>query len=137
LQKNNNMSLFGLFTSNTTSKEKTKESNLPWNLLMSTSQLDIIEEESKSKVVAIFKYSTRCGISSMAMRQFEKGFNLSTDQVKLYYLDLLSYRDVSKEVGYKFQVLHQSPQLIVIKNGETVAHASHHGIGSGDIERFI
>ena len=55
----------------------------------------------------------------------------------LYYLDLLSYRDVSNEVGYKFQVIHQSPQLLVIRNGITAAHASHGAINDLNLSAFI
>ncbi len=100
-------------------------------------QLKTIEEESKGKPVAIFKHSTRCGISRMVMNQFESSYDLTDEQLKLYFLDLLNYRDVSDEVGYKFQVMHQSPQLIVIKNGTAVAHTSHHSIQASSLNLFI
>ena len=71
------------------------------------------------------------------MNQFVSAYNLESTNIDLYYLDLLSYRDVSNEVGYKFQVMHQSPKLLVIKNGVTVRHASHGGINEIDINQFI
>lgn len=85
----------------------------------------------------IFKHSTRCGISSMVMKQFVATYNFTENEMDLYYLDLLSYRDVSNEVGYKFQVMHQSPQLLVIRNGVVVAHASHGAINDLDLNRFL
>ena len=85
----------------------------------------------------IFKHSTRCGISRMVLKQFESNYDIDPSQMKLYFLDLLSNRDVSDEVGYKFQVMHQSPQLIVIKNGVAVAHASHHSINASELKKFI
>ena len=130
------MSLFGLFGSKNTSEEKEKKS-IPWNQLTSIDQLDKIVEESKSIPVAIFKHSTRCGISRMVMNQFEKSYDIDPNQMKLYYLDLLSYRNISDEIGYKFQVMHQSPQLIVVKNGVAVANASHHSIQAGELDNFI
>ncbi len=130
------MSLFGLFGSRNTSEEKEKKS-IPWNQLTSLGQLDEIVNESKSRPVAIFKHSTRCGISRMVMNQFEKSYDIDPNQMKLYYLDLLSYRNISDEVGYKFQIMHQSPQLIVIKNGVAVANASHHSIQAGELANFI
>ncbi|MEM7186714.1 MAG: bacillithiol system redox-active protein YtxJ [Bacteroidota bacterium] len=119
------------------SEEKEETQQIPWLRLHRLEQLDEIVEESKTQPVAIFKHSTRCGISRMVLRQFESGYQLDPDSMKLYFLDLLSYRDVSDEVGFKFQVLHQSPQLLIIKDGVAVAHASHHGIRAGDLQQFV
>ncbi|SDS52342.1 bacillithiol system protein YtxJ [Formosa sp. Hel1_31_208] len=115
--------------------EPKEEKLLPWQALTNIDQLKEIEKRSMTKTQVIFKHSTRCGISSMAMNQFVSAYNLDAN-IDLYYLDLLSYRDVSHETGYKFQVIHQSPQLIVIKNGITVAHASHGSINDIDLNRF-
>ncbi|RED45470.1 bacillithiol system protein YtxJ [Winogradskyella eximia] len=117
------------------SSEPKEEKVLPWQPLSDVSQLSTIEERSKTKTQLIFKHSTRCGISSMVMKQFVSAYDLDSN-ADLYYLDLLNYRDVSNEVGYKFQVMHQSPQLLVIKNGVVVAHASHGGINEMNLERF-
>jgi len=125
----------GLF--NRSKKEKKEEKQVPWRVLSSMDQLEEIKEQSKSGPVAIFKHSTRCGISRMVLRQFESSYSLKDGQLKLYYLDLLNNRSISDEVGYTFQVLHQSPQLIVIKNGTAVAHASHHSIQAHELENFI
>jgi bacillithiol system protein YtxJ len=130
------MGLFGLFGSKNPSETEEKKS-IPWNQLSSIDQLEVISEESKTIPVAIFKHSTRCGISRMVMNQFESNYNIDPGQMKLYYLDLLSYRSISDEIGIKFQVFHQSPQLIIIKNANTVAHASHHSIQAGELEKFI
>ncbi|RLD27115.1 MAG: bacillithiol system redox-active protein YtxJ [Bacteroidetes bacterium] len=130
------MSLFGLFGTKGSS-EKKEVKRLPWQKLTSVDQLDSIIEESKVTPVAIFKFSTRCGISSIVMRQFERAYDLDMDQMKLYYLDLLAFRNVSDEVSNNFQVIHQSPQLIVVKDGIAVAHASHHGIRANELHNFV
>ena len=127
----------GLFNKSKKTKEAKVENQVPWHVLSSLEQLDEIKELSKSTPVAIFKHSTRCGISRMVMRQFESSYSLKDEQLKLYYLDLLVYRSVSDEVGFTFQVMHQSPQLIVIKNGTAVAHASHNSIQARELENFI
>lgn len=118
------------------SKEPKEEKLLPWKPLTTVNQLEVIEELSKGKTQIIFKHSTRCGISKMVMNQFIDAFNIDTN-LDLYYLDLLSFRDVSNEVGFKFQVMHQSPQLLVIKNGVVVSHASHGAINEIDLSRFV
>lgn len=130
------MGLFGLFGSKEPSEEKEMK-EIPWNRLNSVSQLKAIAEESKTIPVVIFKHSTSCGISRMVLRNFEKTYAIDAKQMKLYFLDLLAFRDVSNEVGFTFQVIHQSPQLIVIKNGVAVAHASHHSIRAEELANFI
>ena len=130
------MGLLGLFGSKNNSETK-EEKQLPWKALTSIAQLDTIVADSKTRPVAIFKHSTRCGISRMVIRQFEGAYDIDPSKMDLYYLDLLAYRGISDEVGFKFQVLHQSPQLIVIKNGVAVAHASHSGIQANALEQYV
>lgn len=117
--------------------EQKEEKALPWIPLNTVAQLNYIEEKSKKKTQVIFKHSTRCGISKMVINQFIEAYSLTEKDLDLYYLDLLSYRDVSNEVGYKFQVMHESPQLLVIKNGNVVTHASHGAINTIQLEDYI
>jgi len=119
------------------SSEEKEEKVLPWIALTSVAQLGDIEEKSKTKTQAIFKHSTRCGISKMVLRQFTQAYDLSESDVDLYFLDLLNYRDVSNETGYKFQVMHESPQLLIIKNGVVLAHASHGAINNLNLEELV
>ncbi len=116
---------------------KKEEKYIPWNRLASLEQLDIIIEESKEKPIAIFKHSTRCGTSRMTLRQFEKNYTLDEERLKLYFLDLLSFRELSNEVAIRFQIMHQSPQLLVIKDGVMVHHSSHYSIDASLLERFV
>ena len=117
--------------------EPKEEKVLPWIPLSTIEQLDSIVDRSKVKTQVIFKHSTRCGISRMVLNQFVNNYNSDENKLDLYYLDLLSFRDVSDEVGYKFQVKHQSPQLLVIKNGITLAHESHGSINRIDLGKFV
>lgn len=114
-----------------------EEKELPWIPLNDLKQIDYIKKKSSIKTQVIFKHSTRCGISSMVQRQFIQDYNFSEKELDLYYLDILSYRQISDKVGHKFQLLHESPQLLVIKNGELVAHASHGQVNEVDLNRFV
>ena len=96
------------------SAEPEEEKLLPWIPLNSVDQLNYIEGKSKSKTQVIFKHSTRCGISRMVINQFTSAYNLTEKDLDLYYLDLLSYRNVSDEVGYKFQV---NAKILVLSAG--------------------
>ena len=119
------------------SSEPKEEKLLPWIPLNDVQQLQHIKNKSATKTQVIFKHSTRCGISRMVMNQFEEAYEFSEKELDLYYLDLLSNRDVSNEVGYTFQVIHESPQILVIKNGVVVTHASHGAINEIDLNKFI
>lgn len=126
----------GLFNKMFGSSEPKEEKALPWQALTDVNQLTEIDKRSQSKIQLVFKHSTRCGISRMVMSQFVSMYDLDLN-ADLYYLDLLNYRDVSNEVGYKFQVMHQSPQLLVIRNGNAVAYASHGAINEMSLEQFV
>jgi len=128
--------IMGIFKNMFKASEPKEEKLLPWVELNSLEQLNEILEKSKIKAQLIFKHSTRCGISRMVMNQFVSAYDVDAN-LDLYYLDLLSYRDISNEVGYKFQVMHESPQLLVIKNGVVIAHASHGAINSIDLKLYI
>ena len=99
-------------------------------------EFKLLGSPSDPETQFIFKHSTRCGISRMVMNQFESAYDVDIN-ADLHYLDLLNYRDVSNEVGYKFQVMHQSPQMLVVKNGVVVSHASHGAINEVDLGRFV
>ncbi|MDT0643894.1 bacillithiol system redox-active protein YtxJ [Zunongwangia sp. F363] len=113
-------------------KEEVKR--VPWNELTSLEQLNEIEKESEEHPVAILKHSTRCGISRMVLKQFESDYKDDYRRVKLYFLDLLSHRDVSNEIASRFQVRHESPQLIILNNKEVVHHSSHQDIKAETLE---
>ncbi|MCC9166517.1 bacillithiol system redox-active protein YtxJ [Pontibacter harenae] len=100
-----------------------------WHPLTSTEQLDNIVEESKSTPVVIFKHSTSCSISATAKSRLERQWDgAGVDNVKPYYLDLLSYRPISNEIAEVFNVMHESPQLLLIQDGMCTYNTSHMGI---------
>jgi bacillithiol system protein YtxJ len=110
---------------------------LIWMPLISVEEINTIKEISKNQSILIFKHSTRCGISRMVIKQFESLFNEENKQLKVYYLDLLNFREVSSKLSEVFQVIHQSPQLLVIKNGILVYDESHFGITKVNLSKFI
>ena len=114
-----------------------KETNINWIPLNSLEQIKTIKELSKSETILVFKHSTRCGISSMVIKRFENLFDSSMNNIKVYYLDLLNFRAISDEVGYSFQVQHQSPQLLIIRNEVAVLNISHYDITTVNIQKYL
>lgn len=113
-----------------------KENKINWIELTDLGQLNEISTLSNEKAVAIFKHSTRCSISRMALKQFENEFD-SADKVTLYFLDLIAHRDVSNEIAQRFGVAHQSPQLILIKDGKAIYHVSHSDIDAEELGKKV
>lgn len=97
-----------------------------WKTLTSEEQLSEINAASAHQPVAIFKHSTRCSISSMAKARLERA--AEPDGLTFYYLDLIAHRPVSNKIADLYQVPHESPQILVIRNGECVYNESHSGI---------
>ena len=106
-----------------------------WIQLNSLQQLDEIRQKSKDKPQVIFKHSTRCSVSSMAKNRLErKEFPSEAD---FYYLDLIANRTISSQIEDVFKVYHESPQILVIKNGECVYDESHSGINMDEIKEQV
>ena len=112
---------------NSSETQDESTSKMKWNALTDLEQLNEIISLSNEKPVVIFKHSTRCSISRMALKQFENEFNFS-DKVTPYFLDLIAHRDISNGIASRFDVVHQSPQLLLIKEGKSVYHVSHSDI---------
>jgi bacillithiol system protein YtxJ len=118
------------------SDSDSQPANINWTQLTDLGQLNDISSLSFDKPVLIFKHSTRCSISRMALKQFENEFNLA-DQVIPYFLDLLEYRPISNEIASRFQVVHQSPQLILIKDGNAIYDVSHSDIQVDELAKQV
>lgn len=109
-----------------------------WNTLTSIDQLDQITEESKNNPVLIFKHSTRCSISRMVLDRLER--NWKTDEmghVKIYFLDLISYREVSNDVADRFSIEHESPQILIIEKGRATNSKSHMAIDYAAVREAV
>ncbi|RCH55503.1 bacillithiol system redox-active protein YtxJ [Mucilaginibacter hurinus] len=99
---------------------------MKWIALESVAQLEEIKQLPGYSI--IFKHSTRCSISMMAKRRFELDWENLPEEMPLYFLDLLRFRDISNKIAEDFHVYHESPQLLLIKNGECILDQSHGAI---------
>jgi bacillithiol system protein YtxJ len=94
-----------------------------WTSLESAEQINAIKNQEGYSV--IFKHSTRCSISMMVKKRFELDWDKLPENVNLYFLDPIKYRDLSSQIAMDFFVHHESPQLLLIKGGECVLDLSH------------
>ena len=102
-----------------------------WIILNDVAQLDVIKEKSKIRPQVIFKHSTRCATSQVVRNRLER--NKISPAIDFYFLDLLGYRKISEKIAETFRVYHESPQVLLIKNGECIYDESHLGIDMDEI----
>jgi bacillithiol system protein YtxJ len=117
-------------------KQDNSNSKINWIPLTDLGQLNEIISSSNEKPMVIFKHSTRCIVSRTALKQFENEYDLD-NQVDAYFLDLLEHRDISNEIASRFGVYHQSPQLLLIKDGKSVYDVSHSDIDAGELKTKV
>lgn len=98
---------------------------ISWNKLEALDQIKEVVDLSKDKPLIIFKHSTRCPISSMAKYRLESDWDFSKDELTSFYINVIEDRPISLEVAEIFDVHHESPQLLLIKDGECVYESSH------------
>lgn len=108
-----------------------------WKELTSEAQLDEIIKDSDSKPVAIFKHSTRCGISTRAKFVLEEEWDYKEEELDFYYLDLLQHRNISNKIAELTGVQHQSPQVILLKKGDPVYEETHHAISAKELREYL
>jgi bacillithiol system protein YtxJ len=109
-----------------------------WTELNTEEQIEKIKEESKRHPVLIFKHSTRCAISNTALRRLERNWKPEEiGSVKPYFLDLLSHRSISHRIAEFFDVEHESPQVLILKDGNPIYVRSHLAIGFDEIQNLF
>jgi bacillithiol system protein YtxJ len=106
-----------------------------WIIIQNEADLEAIDQKSKTQTVLLFKHSTRCNISDIALKRFEHIAEL--ESIPCYYLDILKHRNLSNEVADKYNIHHESPQLLVIQNSECTAELSHLEISKSEILNLI
>jgi bacillithiol system protein YtxJ len=102
-----------------------------WISLSDPAQLDALVEQSWTTPQVIFKHSTRCSISGTAKNRLDSA--KEPGSIPFYYLDLITYRSLSNQIAERFAIPHESPQILVIRNGKCVYDESHLGIRMEDI----
>jgi bacillithiol system protein YtxJ len=105
-----------------------------WIELESEEQLMNIQSRSFEQKAVIFKHSTRCSISSMVKSRLER--SVVPEGIAFYYLDLIRYRALSNRVAEMYNIPHESPQLLLISNGECIYDESHMAIRMEELEEM-
>lgn len=99
-----------------------------WDIINSFEGLENAITSSHQQPVVLFKHSTRCSVSYMAKNSLQRGWSEVEGKARLFYLDLIQYRELSNHIEERFGVQHESPQLIILHEGRVIGHTSHSGV---------
>ena len=108
---------------------------MQWNYITDLDQINDIKNQEGYSL--IFKHSTRCSVSMMAKRRFEMDWEAIPKETSLYFLDLIAHKPISAQIAETFQVQHESPQILLIKDGDCVLDASHSDISAEEVAEVI
>jgi bacillithiol system protein YtxJ len=106
---------------------------MPWQHLSSIEEIEKVKRASFQKPQCIFKHSTRCSISHTAHRRLEQQLSEIEKVSDVYFLDLIRFREISNHIADVFSVHHESPQILIIRQGACTFDESHLGIRPDEI----
>ena len=108
-----------------------------WVHLTSIEEVERLDEYSRQRTCLILKHSTRCSISSIAKYRLEGDWDFAEEDLKAYYLDLIAYRRVSDHIAERYEVYHESPQVLLIAKGECFFDSSHLDISVAELKEQL
>jgi bacillithiol system protein YtxJ len=110
---------------------------IEWQHLKTGEELQSLMQKPYDTPAVIFKHSTRCGASAIVKKRLEEDWDLENGEIDIYFLDLIEHRGLSNEVSKTFGVRHQSPQILVIKDGRSIFDASHGDVRAAAIRQAL
>ncbi len=111
---------------------------MKWSKISTLDQIDQIRRESTENPILIFKYSSRCSLSRLALDRLERNWQEAEMRgIKSYFLDLITYREISNRIAHEFDVEHESPQILIIENEKSIYDRSHMGIDYQQIREAV
>lgn len=126
-----------LFVGDRLSASQTVSHTVSWHEVASEDDVRKAIEASHNRLVLLFKHSTRCSISAMALERLQRGWDIPPDVVQPWLLDLIQHRDISNAIAERLGVVHQSPQAILLRHGRVVWHASHSAISLAALKQAM
>lgn len=131
------MGIFGKLFGNGKGDGQALKPAIPWIPLTNNEQLQQLKLRSANRPQIIYKHSTTCGISSMVLRAMENSLSPSEPEADFFFLDLHRHGELSGAVAGEFRIRHESPQLLIIKQGNVVMSASHGAIAEIDFSEYL
>lgn len=127
----------GIFSSATGSRNQRLMQSTQLTAVAQIAEVEELSHHPELLGVLLFKHSPRCIVSSFALRAFEKEWDFNSDQLPIFMVNVISERDISQQIATKFGVRHESPQILLIKNGVCVGNESHQSASVKNVKSWI
>lgn len=108
-----------------------------WGEISTSSELKDIDKASYEKIQFIYKHSSRCATSYFALRNLQDLSEEVRKVADLYMVDVIGQRSLSNEISSHYDVRHESPQVLLIREGQVRWNGSHGEVRSDVIKEVI
>lgn len=105
-----------------------------WQKISQTSHVDSIIESSSERPQLIYKHSHRCSVCFVAKGDLEQSSEEILDHADMHFVNVVHHREASDYIASELDIRHESPQVILVDQGDVVWHASH---GSIEAEKML
>ncbi|MXX03164.1 MAG: bacillithiol system redox-active protein YtxJ [Gemmatimonadetes bacterium] len=115
--------------------------------LTGLSALDEVIASSSERPVFVYKHSTVCPVSARAADQYhdfaddfaDVDEDMDTDPSTPLFTQVMviENRDLSNEIESRLGIRHESPQLLLLRDGKVTWHASHFSISGKSIKSAL
>lgn len=114
--------------------ESESKADFGWASMHVEDELSDMLKASNTKPQVIYKHSNRCATSFFALKNIQRLSEEERRKADFYMVDVIGQRALSSQISEMLGVRHESPQLIILKDGEVCWHGSHHNVGAEAIE---
>lgn len=105
--------------------------------LHDVSSLDAAIAESRERPVLLFKHSRHCGVSCEALDELQSHIDGAPNGVTYRMITVQTHRPVSDAIEERLGLRHETPQAILLRDGQIVWNASHFRITASQLDRVL
>ncbi len=105
--------------------------------VVSVDEIEPLFAQSEKTPVFIFKHSLTCGISQAAFAEYQRFAQQPAGAALCALIEIQNARDVSNAIAARTGIRHESPQAILLRDGQAVWHASHWSIRAGSLAQAL
>jgi bacillithiol system protein YtxJ len=105
--------------------------------LQGIDELERVLAESRQRPLLLFKHSYSCGVSAEALDELLSHLADARPGARYAMVTVQTHRDVSNAIARKLGVRHETPQALLVRDGEVVWSASHFRVNATELEKAL
>jgi bacillithiol system protein YtxJ len=105
--------------------------------LTSSEEISEMLERSHIGPVLLYKHSISCPISGYAWYEVQDCLGLDEDAPACYRVTVQYHPDISRDIAERLEVIHHTPQVIIVRAGKASYVATHWQIRKQMLQRAL